>query len=344
MKHLLVLRFSALGDVAMTVPVLYSLATQYPDLRIGVVSRKGFSPLFERLPENVYFIPADFKGEHKGIAGLRKLFRELRKMKFDGVADLHDVLRTRFLRTLFRFAGVRTAHIHKGRKEKRALTRRRHKVCKPLKTSFDRYKEVFNTLGFSPSMNFVSLFDNKRESTSRIQAIAGEKEGMQWIGIAPFAKHAGKNYPLSSMKEVMARLSQKGNVKIFLFGGGKEEEALLSEWEQTFPNTISLPGKLKMSGELELMNRLDLMVTMDSANMHLASLVNTPVISVWGATHPWCGFMGWGQDIKNAVQLELSCRPCSVFGNKPCFREDYACLNQITSDELFNRIIKLLEG
>ena len=91
--------------------------------------------------------------------------------------------------------------------------------------------------------------------------------------------------------------------------------------------------------ELVLMSHLDLMVSMDSSNMHLASLVDTPVISIWGATHPFAGFMGWRQSAQNSIQKELPCRPCSVYGNKPCHRGDYACLNQITPQEVFQHIL-----
>ena len=87
------------------------------------------------------------------------------------------------------------------------------------------------------------------------------------------------------------------------------------------------------------MSHLDTMVSMDSANMHLASLTGTRVVSVWGATHPYCGFMGWQQKEEDAVQINtLSCRPCSVFGNKPCHRGDFACMNNILPEEIIQRI------
>ena len=87
------------------------------------------------------------------------------------------------------------------------------------------------------------------------------------------------------------------------------------------------------------MSQLDVMYSMDSANMHLASLVNTQVVSFWGATHPYAGFMGWNQCLENVVQVdELTCRPCSIYGQKTCYRKDYACLNRITPKQIINRI------
>ena len=90
------------------------------------------------------------------------------------------------------------------------------------------------------------------------------------------------------------------------------------------------------------MSHLDVMVSMDSGNMHLASLTATPVVSIWGATHPFAGFMGWRQNPDNAIGLNLPCRPCSVYGNKPCLRGDYACLKNISPEMVLEKVVKVL--
>ena len=343
MKRLLVVRFSAMGDVAMTVPVLYSLATQYPELEITVLSRANFRPLFEKLPENVTFRAADLRGKHKGILGLTRLFRELRPYKFDAIADLHNVLRTRFLRTCFWLYGKKTASIQKGRKEKKQLVRSVNKIRKPLKTSFTRYEEVFPRLGLPLTLHFSSIYGEGKGNFELIRPLTGEKKQEKWVGIAPFAQHTGKIYPLPLMEKVVALLNAKSGIRLFFFGGGKKETEILQGWEKKFPGTFALPGKLKMPEELVLMSYLDVMISMDSANMHMASLVHTPVISIWGATHFWCGFMGWGQKEEQAIQMDLPCRPCSVFGNKPCLRKDYACLNGILPEKIVQETERLLK-
>ena len=99
MKKLLIIRFSALGDIAMTVPVVHDLAVQYPDLDITMLSREMARPLFERMPKNVHFIAADLKGRHKGLLGLCRLWRDAHLSDFDYIADFHDVLRHRRLST-----------------------------------------------------------------------------------------------------------------------------------------------------------------------------------------------------------------------------------------------------
>jgi ADP-heptose:LPS heptosyltransferase len=103
-----------------------------------------------------------------------------------------------------------------------------------------------------------------------------------------------------------------------------------------------MAGKMSFKEELDVISGLDVMVSMDSANMHLASLYGVPVISIWGATHPFAGFYGWGQAIENAVQVDLYCRPCSVFGNKRGVRDDLACLYSISPVAVYNQVMKQL--
>lgn len=343
MAKILVIRFSAIGDVAMSIPVVHSLAVQYPQHQIVVLSRPMLAPLFERLPKNVQFHTVDVKGKHAGVAGLTRLFHELKEERFDAVADFHDVLRSKYLRWRFKLAGVKVAHLDKGRSGKRKLIRRRNKVMTCQKSSFQRYAEVLRDLGFPVRLNFTSLFGEGKGDIQNMIPLTGPKGEDKWIGIAPFAAHAGKIYPLSLQEQVISQLSARNHTKVFLFGGGAKETKILEKWANRFPHVISMAGKLELHSELALMSHLDVMLSMDSANMHLASLVNIPVVSVWGATHPYAGFMGWKQLPTNAVQLELPCRPCSVFGNKPCFRKDYACLQEITPDSVVKRIESVID-
>lgn len=338
MARILVIRFSALGDIAMTIPVIHSFAMQYPQHEITVLSRAVLQPLFEGLPPNVRFIGADLTGKHKGFLGLNNLYSKLKAEHFDYVADLHNVLRSNLLNLRFRLAGATVAAIHKGREGKRKLVRRRHKVFASQKSSFRRYADVLEKLGFPVMLNFKSIYGDGKGDFSQIEPVTGPKEDQKWIGIAPFAKHTGKIYPLEQMEQVVAHFAARPDVKVFLFGGGKKEQEVFDQWTARYPSVVSMIGKLNMRTELNLMSHLDVMLSMDSANMHLASLVNVPVVSIWGATHPYAGFMGWKQLPVNTVQLDLSCRPCSVFGQKPCWRGDYACLRGIEPGKVVEKI------
>lgn len=347
LRRVIAARFSALGDVAMTVPVLYSACLCYPDVDFTMLTRKSMTPVFLNPPSNLRIRGVNLE-EYAGLGGLRRLFRELRdNFGFDGFIDLHDVLRTKILALQCRLAGIPVSTINKGRKGKRALTRANNKILLPLISSRARYRQAFHKIGLPVDNRFEGLFADMpggKADPGMFAKVAPPKlSGERWIGIAPFAKHEGKIYPPELMEQVVARLSERAGTRIFLFGGGEEERKVLDSWAERYPRVISLAAKrLGFPVELALASWLDVMVSMDSANMHLASLVTTPVVSVWGATHPYCGFKGWRQKEEDIIQLPMTCRPCSVFGNKPCYRGDYLCLRGIAPQSIISRVEKHL--
>ena len=341
-KNVLITRFSAVGDIAMTIPLLYSLCETYPQHHFVFVSRERFGQLFINKPENLDFIGINL-ADYKGLKGLYNLYRKLSKLKPDAFADLHDVLRTKVLRIYFRlFAKVTVAGIDKGRKEKRQLTRPGSTNKTELKSTFERYHDVFTRLGLPFTPEFNSLFNGKKGNIDDFAGPIPHKENDRWIGIAPFARHKGKIYPLDRMEKVVELLSKQEHIKLFFFGNGPEEENIINRWCSKYPNTVSFLGKSNFNGELRLISHLDAMLCMDSANMHMASLVGTPAISIWGATSPLAGFLGWKQHREDCIELQLDCRPCSIFGNKPCRFGDYRCMN-IKPQDIAEKIIYRIE-
>ncbi len=326
-QKILVTRFSALGDIAMTIPVIKALLDQHKEVEIIYVSRENLSSLFLAI-ERLHFFSIDLENEHKGVLGLFKLFKELRKEKITAYADLHNVLRTHALRLFFFLSGIPVKRINKGRKEKKKLTRKKDKNKIQIKSTIQRYADVFRALGYPLSMPKNVFFPIKKES--------------QKIGIAPFAQHQGKIYPLDKMKEIVRYFAQK-NYSVILFGGGKKEKNILKEWQQIHAN-ISVIYANSLAEEIKTMRELAFMISMDSANMHLASLAETAVFSIWGATHSYAGFLGYKQNKDYIIEQEnLKCRPCSVYGNKPCYRKDYACLTELNPKEIINSIETILE-
>lgn len=332
-KRLLVMRFSAMGDVAMTVPVLNALAKQNPQLRITMLTRDRFAGMYEWLPSNVVVRGVNFDA-YKGILGLARLYSSLMEYDFDAVADLHDVIRTKFLRTCFSVNGTRVAIIDKGREEKRALIGC-GQTHEPLKRMTDRYVEVFKRLGLKLELNSNAVIDLNCENFYEVNKLAGGKsQGERWVGVAPFAAHEQKIYPLDKMHQVVDMLAASG-CKVFLFGAGDKERDVLGRWESEYAakaesgsgkviSTCGLLGGLR--NEMLLMSCLDLMLSMDSANMHIASIFGTRVLSIWGATHPKAGFSGFGQTPDSEMQLNLPCRPCSIYGKTPCQFGDMRCM------------------
>ena len=347
LHNVLIVRFSAIGDVAMTVPSVYDACLTYPNVRFIMLTRPSMVSIFANKPDNLVVIGADLKKDYKGLSGMRRIFSRLRhQYKIDGVVDLHDTLRTKYIRLIASLMRIPCAHIHKGKESKRALTRHENKVLLQLETTRSRYRNTFSRLGLPLEEHFDGLYPNSPAPSIDYSAISGPlSPERHWIGIAPFAKHQGKIYPIDLMEEVVKELSSREDVGIFLFGGGDDEKAVLANWASHYPRVRSLAGERYGFGvELALLSNLDCMLSMDSANMHLASLVGSPVVSVWGATHPYCGFKGWRQSDSNMIQLPLTCRPCSVFGDKPCYRGDYLCLSGIKPRLIVDKIFSLLDS
>jgi ADP-heptose:LPS heptosyltransferase len=304
-----------MGDVAMTVPVIRALTEKYPDCKITVLSKPFFKPLFDTIPQ-VSFFAAQVNTKHKGILGLLKLYRELKKEKITHVADFHNVLRSKILRALFIFDGKPSIFIDKGRAEKKALTRTKNKIFKQLKTSHQRYADVLNKLGFTLDLSNPTPI-NKIKLAEKITLFTGLKKDT-WIGIAPFAAFKGKIYPLQLMEEVIEEMASKG-FKIFLFGGGKREIEILNTLENINDSIVNLAGKLSFKEELEVIGALDVMVAMDSGNAHLAAMQQVKTVTLWGVTHPYAGFAPFHQPDDYCVISDLEKYPkipCSIYGNK----------------------------
>lgn len=305
----------------MTVPVFREFLEQNPGVEIIMVSRKNFEALFAGVP-NVTFKGIDLD-DYKGLFGLRKLSNELiREFNPDCIANLHDVIRTKVLDRIYRRKGLKVFKIDKGKEEKEHLTDVWNLEKVQLKKTVERYADVFRKMGF------------KVELSHQLRPTSQHQSG---IGFAPFAQHKGKMLPLEKSYELVRILAQKHTV--YFFGGGKKETETLERWESEIPNTKNLAGKLNLTEELNQIAGLELMISMDSANMHLASLVGTRCISIWGATHPYAGFLGFGQSEEDVVQVkDLTCRPCSVFGDKECYRGDWACLEEFNIQKVVDRV------
>ena len=333
MKTLLIIRMSALGDVAMTVPVIYSFARQHPDWQVKVLTQAFFSRIFLDRPDNVSFIIADPKGRHKGLAGTFRLVKDVHRQKATAVADFHNVLRSWIVDLSFILTGTKVRIVRKRRKDRKMLTRQKDKRLVRQRGYILRYFDVLAGLGLPTKPGFTSLFqDRDRHSATH---------GHPKVGIAPFARYTTKTYPPEMMEKVVSLLTSKGH-EVYLFGSRGKEAGILEQWAGKYPGATSIAGTLPIDKELEVMGDLDLMISMDSANMHLASLAGTRVISIWGSTTIHCGFLGWSQKEEDAVCLNLPCQPCSIAGKPECPLGHMDCLRKISPETICGRIIAAL--
>lgn len=335
--RILVIRTSAMGDVSLVAPVIRAMKEQFPEIEIVMLTRQIYSPFFRTI-EGIKFFHPEFSKRHKGLLGIIRLSMDLKKTgKFDYVIDLHDVLRSKVLRYLFRIAGTPVAVIDKGRDEKKqVITGRRRDY---LKHTVERYAGTFHRAGFQVQPGTGLSIIPQSSAFEKIKEIL-EIQGVINIGVAPFAKHHLKRWPGENMISLLQMISSRYHSHFWLFGGRDESESL-EKIRKAVSGSESLAGRLTLDEELALMSRLDFMISMDSSNMHMAALAGTKVISIWGATDPVTGFGAWQQPGEYTVRIpytELTCRPCTIFGKGSCRRGDHACMNWLTPDMVYEKI------
>jgi len=337
-NHILVIRLSAMGDVAMTVPVLKAFTKKYTEVKVTVLTKAIYAPFFMQLPVEVKIV--EVKGKHKGLFGLLRLFNELKKTKIDAVADLHDVMRSNVLKRYFKLIKIPFEQIDKGREEKKALTHLKNKIFEPLQSTHERYADVFRKLGFELELSKNDVLGKEKLDTITSNLVGVDTK--KWIGFAPFAKHVAKEYPLERSLQVIEELSKK-QYKVLLFGGGQKETNLLKNIAQKLDNVICVANELNMRQELDLISNLDAMIAMDSGNGHIGAMFGIPVVTVWGVTHPYVGFTPFGQPEENSILPDLvtyDLIPTSVYGNK--YPDGYEnVMKSILPEQIIDRVIEI---
>lgn len=340
-----------MGDVALLVPVIKSLVATYQDVEVTVVTRPKYAPLFYDI-ERVVSFPADVDYTYNGVFGMRDLFRKLIRMgDFEVVIDMHDHIRTIVLRTLFKLFGSKVIVFDKGRAEKNLFARKKEKMDRPLRHTVIRYQQAFEKAGYSftllpPPYFFIN--DTLKAAASEWLIKNNLQKNEMWIGIAPFAMHATKIWPLENYIALINEVLSKTKAKFFLFGGGPREIKYFESLQANFPeHCVVAAGQLKLRQEIALMQHLDMMVCVDSSNMHLAALAGIKTLSIWGGTHPDVGFGPFKAAADSIIQIsraELPCRPCSVYGKETCYVGGFPCLTRINSETVANKIVQRLSN
>lgn len=340
-RNVLVIRLSVLGNVAMTIPVLYPVCKANPDTRFIMLTKKWPASMFHDRPANLKVVDFDINENHKGFFGLLKLAAQLHKLyDIDAVADLHNVTGTKIMDAYLWLRGAKIAGMDREKAKRKALVT--HRTHEPVTPIHDRYRNVFKELGFETPDNFTRLYEGRDWPVSPI--VLEKEPGQRWIAISPFSSHRQKAYPLELMEKVIAELCKRENYWIFLMGGGKTEKIALRGIARKYKNVISMAEvKHRFIDEYALLGKCDLMLTMESANMHLASLVDLQAMTIWGPTSPACGYLGYNQVVEDDIQLDMDCRPCSITGDKPCKYGDFRCLKNIPPEYIAQHVIEAVE-
>ncbi len=337
-RRILVSRLSAMGDVAMVVPVLLAFSKMYPSIEIFLLTQKRFFALFEGM-EQVNPIEASLKGRHKGLPGLVKLSREINALEIDAFVDLHEVLRTKVLRNLI--TGSKVYTIDKGRAEKKRLVKDPN-FFEPLTHTTDRYAQVFHKAGFEFQLE-KNQFLSRRKLSAKVKDLIEDKS-TKWIGFAPFAAHKTKALTVKRARKITQRIARDFDAKIILIGGGAKEEKKLDLVAATTSQVFNMAGKFRFEEELEIISNLDAMIAMDSGNGHLSAIFKVPTITLWGNTHPYAGFAPYAQPDENQIcadREKYPLLPTSIFGNKK-IKGYLKVTNSIKISRILNRLREVL--
>lgn len=337
-EHLLVVRLTDLGRTAMVVLAVGELRATHPELHITVATDAQYVPLFAKI-KNIDFI-AFSKGDlYRGVVGHLRLVRDLKRLRVDGIADLEGSSRSWRMLLGVRHR-CRHASIESGRRQKELMTRKFRKVLIQHPSTLQRATDTFNKLGFEVSMPAFVRRAPRNKQSSLLTNLAGKKEG-PWVGIAPFSKHKGKCYPLPQTDRLV-ELLLKSCRRVFILGEGRYEQQFGEGVERRRRGVVSLVGRCTLPEELEALSVLDAVVTVDNPVLHLCSLAGTPVVSLWGATHPYLDSCGYGQRPDSALGLDMPCRPCSASGQTACLFGHYGCMLGITPESIAGKVEKLL--
>lgn len=361
--HVLALRFSAIGDVTLLVPAFKKALAANPALEITFVSKPFLEPLFSDC-ERLTFVGVKLE-QYEGLGGLFRLASYVAGLQKDAsILDLHDSLRTRIMRNMWRLRGKKVFVLDKGRGEKAALTHKQHKDLHPLKHAVTRYLDVFSRAGFAVGLP-ADQAANLPGDTGAVNWLAIGKLNLAretdaatlpdyprhplrelQIGYAPFAGFGLKELPSDRSRALLKLLLQRFPQATIILFGGKDKLQDLQQIRESLAtgelsSSIAIASEMTrdFSEELQLIGELDLMLSMDSGNLHLAAVSGIPVVGLYGTTHPYLGFAPYGQEVSGSLGLDgLGCRPCTVYGNGVCYRGDFACMKELPLEAIVDRI------
>ncbi len=347
-------------EVALLVPVLQLLVRHNSKLTFTVLCSSRCESFFYNIP-SVHVIPISRNGKYRALLGVYRLFTELYKIgPFTNGIDFHGDLGTFSLRFLFLFTGLFIRKFRSNKRKEYLLTRRlyfwtsRRKKTEQLPHIVGRYFDAFFQAGIERPL----LPQNQKskeawinlDTHSRANAFAFFKkrnltvDRVSWVGIAPFTPHPEKNWPMPKTKEFIERVQKELGAIVFLFGGRLPNRSIkkdIQALQRESPKAVAIPASIASKTEMAILAQMDVFVSMDSLYMHLASLLGNDVISLWGPSHPYAGYSSYGQNPQNIVQIShsaLPCRPCSLRGDKKCYRKDMACMSWISVDEVWEKV------
>lgn len=321
MTRILIIRFSSIGDIVLTSPVVRCISQQVKDAEIHYLTKPGYASLLEANPHihKVHTLQRSWKDT----------VRSIRHISPDAVVDLHNNLRSRRLRMAL---AARSSAFPKLNLRKWALVNLKWDAMPNLHI-VQRYLKAATFLGVKD--DGLGLEHFLGEDTRDLTLSYPQLQEKPFVAIAIGAQHYTKKLPESQLLSLVSQLDAHGIPTVLV--GGPEDEAVADTICHEHPNTISFCGKASLQESAGLIARATLVIAHDTGMMHIAAALRKPVISIWGNTVPELGMYPYYGDENNLVKQReqgmireiggLSCRPCSKLGHNACPKGHFKCMN-----------------
>ena len=328
---ILILRFSSIGDIVLTTPVIRNLKTQLDDSEIHYCTKSAYEYL---LSSNPYIDKI-----HKLDGSLSELIKELKAENFDLIIDLHSNLRTRIIKTRL---GVKSNTFHKLNFEKWLMVNLKIDRL-PNIHIVDRYMNTLRSLDIKPDALGLEYFIPEKDEVPRDWLPETHRAG--YVVFAIGGQHSTKKLPLKRMIELCDRI----NRPVILIGG-PEDSAIAEEIETFFTQEIDQDkqehmkrlnkktiifnacGKFNVNQSASLIRNSNYVFTHDTGMMHIAAAFKKQVFSIWGNTIPEFGMYPYKTKFTIFETRNLSCRPCSKIGYSKCPKGHFKCMNNTEFD------------
>lgn len=333
-----VFRLSSIGDIILSSALLRVMRQAAgKDARIDFVVRKEYAELVRH--SHHLSIVHEYDVE-TGFEGLKKLAKELYDEHYDLAVDIHDSIRTKFLRTTCR--PKETVVVDKRKFERWLLVNMKRNAYDDALSVADRYIETVEEYVVKNDGKGLEIFipDSTLFEISGKMARLKLNEFEKVIGICPGSKHFTKRWQKEKFAEVAVRTAKEFHAKIFLFGGPDEKDDCTFVADEVkrrvSPDAVSnFTGEFSLLESAAALEFCDVVVTNDSGLMHLAAAKQKKIVAVFGSTVKEFGFFPYGTEAIVVEKNDLDCRPCTHIGRKSCPKEHFKCLLDISVDEVF---------
>jgi len=323
-RRILVIRFGSLGDVILTSAAVLNLKISFPDSRLTFLTKARFGDVVRGMDgvDDIALLP-----DNASANDLIRLLLSLDHAKFDTVVDLHGNFRSWLSRKLISGA---TAVVYPKRRAERIALARTHRIPDSWPHTIDLYNHTVSELGGRIAARRPVLHPPSNAVDPEVLRLF--EQGRPVVAIAPGAAHSNKQWPIERFAETAALLHEESDAAV-IWAVTDADADKLDITAYVPAEQVAIARHLPIPDLAAVIGRCDATIANDSGIAHLSSAVGTPVTAVFGPTHPALGFAPAGL-FDRVVDVEEYCRPCSLHGGKPCFRDERHCLTRIQPDRV----------